>query len=604
MLKRLLVIFISAALLTGCSTETDIPPTLQDPVQADSDEEEARQVAVINQPTEVVGNNGWSIIPAGGQSEDQSEDQQQPQSNVLLNQEQAVRLFLEAWEQNDLEKMNMLTVQPLEDFFKQSDVSFASYQYLDNGDLAGFVRDGLARLKDYNIDSFTGAQIENPLPNRERLTVSMGDYLNFNIMLVLDRNMWKLKSMETLVNGIEVAEPQDWDTLGQTVIYDLKDMDGDGSYELLTMGSWGEWEGIGPEPSKAIGIYNFHDQNVTKLYFRDMSNRLEDQRVVIEGGMGRVMEDHPIMLVLIEKTAQDNLAVVDGPEAEQYISLYALEDGDLEKIGEIDWKSIISDVLENRNIPEWIELLGVRKLKEDALESLVLRVGLKDSHDVVNDNRVSEGIFVLSYNNGDWSTDWYHVDTFGEYHTVVFEQAGTHDHAVKMYYIEDSPDDEKKGGGVYQVYHSDGKWKDTRLFSDKMDIKAVGDMNGDGDNEFLVYDGMMLKVYSSDGEVLWSTNIPKDTKEIPYAWIGIVGGRQRVITALHIGDYEEWTSRIYEWKGKNFDLRNSWSSEPLGSDGITAMKVSDLDKDGEPEILVNYTNDYLIWGQFFKILEP
>jgi len=309
-------------------------------------------------------------------------------------------------------------------------------------------------------------------------------------------------------------------------------------------------------------------------------------------------------MVFIEKTAQDNLAVVESPEVEYNISLYRLEGRDIRKIGEIDWKSAASDVLDNRSTPEWVELLGVKRLREDSLESLVLRVGLKDSKDANNGNKTNEGIFALSYHKGEWSTDWYHVGTHGEYHTVVFEQAANRDHAVNMYYIEDSPYDDNTEGAVFEVDYHNGEWTDTRLFSTKLDIRAAGDMDGDGINEFLVYNGLTLKVYSANGKVLWNANIPKDTKEVPYAWIGEMGGKQRVIAALHMGDYVDWTSQIYVWEGENYDLKQSWVSETLGSDGITAMKVADLDKDGEPEILVNYTNDYLTWGQFFKIVEP
>ena len=96
----------------------------------------------------------------------------------------------------------------------------------------------------------------------------------------------------------------------------------------------------------------------------------------------------------------------------------------------------------------------------------------------------------------------------------------------------------------------------------------------------------------------------RDTKEVPYAWIGSVAGKQRIVAALHMGDYINMKSAIYVWEEQEGRMDSLWQSEALGTDGITAMMLRDLNKDGKPEILVNYTNDYLIWGQFFKIFEP
>lgn len=602
MVKKITILLIITALLTGCSTQIDLPP--KSPAQINSisgDREEVKDVASIHNPEDIDENSDWEMVPVGDSSD---QDMQQPSKSVLLNQEQAIKLFLDAWEQNDLEKMNMLTQQPLEEFFRQSDMNFVSYRYLDSGDLATFVREGMSKIREYSIDTLDSAKIENPLPNGDRLKVSLGDYLSFNVTLVLDRNMWKLKAMSANISGFEEAAPQDWDTLGQLVLTDIKDMDGDGNYELLTMGFSGEWEGIGPEPTSAIGVYTFTGKQIENLYFRDMYNRLESDRVVIEGGMGKVMEDEPVLLVLIEKTAQDNMAIIEGSVSQYYVSLYKLEHKHLIKIGEMDWMSSVTDVLDEGIIPEWVELLGVKGLKGDALESVVLRVGLRNRQDRDDFYQTNEGIFVMSHDGDEWYTDWYHEGTYGEYHTVVFEEAGPDNQPAKMYYIEDNPYETGQGGSVFEVYYRRGRWNENRLFSEKLNIKAAGDMTGNGTAEFLVFDGLTLKVYSKEREMLWDVTLPRDTKEIPYAWIGSTAGKQRIIAALHMGDYVNMNSGVYVWEEQDGMMYNSWQSEALGTDGITAMMVRDLNKDGEPEVLVNYTNDYLVWGQFFKIFEP
>jgi hypothetical protein len=99
-------------------------------------------------------------------------------------------------------------------------------------------------------------------------------------------------------------------------------------------------------------------------------------------------------------------------------------------------------------------------------------------------------------------------------------------------------------------------------------------------------------------------SLPRDTREVPFAWIGAYGGRQRIAAALHLGDYVNMNSEIHVWEGEDYKLQDTWRSETLGSDGITAMIVRDINRNGKPDILANYTNDYLVLGQYFKIFEP
>ena len=103
---------------------------------------------------------------------------------------------------------------------------------------------------------------------------------------------------------------------------------------------------------------------------------------------------------------------------------------------------------------------------------------------------------MLSHDGDEWYTEWYHEGTYGEYHTVVFEETSSGNQPVKMYYIEDIPYENGEGGSVLEVYHRNGRWTENRLFSEKLNIKAAGDMTGDGAAEFLVFGRTKLKVYS------------------------------------------------------------------------------------------------------------
>jgi hypothetical protein len=238
-----------------------------------------------------------------------------------------------------------------------------------------------------------------------------------------------------------------------------------------------------------------------------------------------------------------------------------------------------------------VELLGVKSLKKGAMESVVLRVGFRYASEREHLYQSNEGIFILSHDGIGWYTDWYHEGTFGEYHTVIFEETADAMEPIKLYYIEDMPLEEEDGGGVFEVSYRSGRWNEVRVFEDKLSIKAASDMDGDGTAEFLVFDETKLKVHSRDGEIMAEISLPRDTREIPFAWMGEYGGRQRIVAALHMGDYVNMDSGIHVWEGEDYKLQNTWQSEVLGSDGITAMIVRDINRNGKPDILVNYTND-------------
>ncbi len=602
MLKKIIVLIMAVILLTACGIGTDEhPKTPIDNGQAPGNVGDIRGIEIIDNGGGTDKDNEWVMVPAKPPIDS---DKEKPAENVLLSQEQTIKLFMDAWEKNDLEKMNMLTAQPLEEFFRQSELNFVSQRYLEIGNLLGFARDGMNRIKEYSPGAIKDIKIEGLSRDGKRAKINMGEGLDFDVTFVLDGDIWKMEKMIAGIPGLELAESMEWDTLDQLVLVDIKDMDGDGNYELLTMGFRGEWEGLGPEPTSAIGIYKNYDKKMISLYFSDMKKRLKGDRVVLEGRMGKVLKDQPVLLVLIEKTAQDNLAVIEGPAPQYYVSLYRLERGSLIKIGEVDWEGAVTDVLKDQIVPEWVELLGVKKLKRGATDSIVLRVGFRDRSDRDDVYQTNEGIFILSHDGDRWHTDWHHGGTHGEYHTVVFEEKVPHNVPIRMYYIEGATYYNKDMGGVFEVYHRNNRWIDEGIFTERLNIKAAGDITGDGNIEFLVFDDTKLNVYTKEGEVLWSVIPPKDTKEVPHAWIGNIDGKQRIIAALHIGDYVDMTSGVYVWEEQDGFMQSLWQSGALGSDGITAMLIRDLDRDGVPEILVNYTDDYLLWGQFFKVFEP
>lgn len=533
-----------------------------------------------------------------------NKDQVRPEEKSLISREETVKMFFDAWQEKDLEKMDMLTVQRLEDFFRNSDILFSSYHYLDSGDIAGFIRDGLDTLAVYDEKAFDNIEIKALESDENVLLVSMGDAFNLSVVLEMDDHMWKLKMIDSSPAIVEKAIPQEWGNLDNTVIADSGDLNGDGNPELVTTGVWGEWEGFGPEPSSAIGIYSYGEQDFQKIYFKGIDERLTEGRVVVDGGVGYLNNYGNGALVIIEKTAVDELGSMKPEDIEYYLSLYTLEEGNLVKTDEIDWKALISDLIpEDRFTPTWVELLGIQHLKDDEAGSIVAKIGMNVQDAENRIPGIIEGIFVFTPSEKKWNVDWHHIGKEGEYHTVVFGSADMPDGRPKLYYIEDSVEGQT-GGCVREVFYDGDKWEDIPVFGEKMDIKAAADMDGDGVNEFLLWDKGRLKIISRKGNEMWSTEVLNGTKDVPYAWMGIVDGKQAVIAALHRGTYVYWKSQVFKWEGESYNLSPGWNSEDLGTEGISAMKMMDIDSDEKPEILVNFSNYYLIRGQYFRIYEP
>jgi hypothetical protein len=609
MFKRIIVLLIiTMILMAGCTS--DAVPRYEEPVNTGRSAQHGR-VPEMEEPANNPGQQGEepNTVQEPAQQNDSNHGNGeiipvQPELKPLISNKETVRMFLEAWRDNDLEQMNMLTVKPLEDFFRNSDILFSSYHHLDMGNLAEFVREGLDTISVYDENAFNDIEIM-PLASAEGsgVLVRLGQAFYLHVSLSLEQGLWKMKAIDSSPSYIEKAVPSDWAGIDNTTLADVTDTDGDRYPEMLTTGIWGEWEGIGPEPSNAIGVYSFGPDGYSKTCFLDMNQRLNDNRVIIGTAIGTIYGDGTD-IVIAERTANDDAELADTGTLEHYLSVYRPSNGRLDKVEEIEWKSVIISGMENGYYaPEWIELLGVKAFKDGSTQSIVLKAGLNA---VKTDERlidVIEGIFILSIGDDGWETDWYHLGLDGEYHTVVFDTGSDGGKACKLYYIEDSFDG-PNDGYAYEVYNEQGKWIVKPVLSQKLDLLAAADIDGDGTNELLVRDQGLLKIFNADGQELVRIELPRGTKEVPFAWMGVTEGRQMLVAALHRGSYAYWKSQIIKWEGTGLDLGVAWSSEDLGTEGISSMKVYDVNGDNRPEILASFSNNYLIRGQFFKVFEP
>lgn len=609
MIKRIVFVLVLTIILAGCSPDK-IPP-LQEDVNEDVQHQQQDEQVVEstlpktqenNEENEVPKENGQEAAEEVGETVDTGEQVQgQTEQEPLINKEETALMFINAWREIDLEKMDMLTFHPLEEFFDRSDIFFASYYYIKNGDLAGYIRDGIETLKVYDQNAFDNIEIIQ-LPGAEDiLIVRMGKSFELDFDFIQDDNMWKIKIMDSLPVQLTKAIPEDWTSLNNTVICDMQDVNRDGFIELLTMGYWGEWEGIGPEPSSALGIYIYNGEEFKTLYFKGIEDRLNENKVLIEGAsMGHLIDNQSIVLVLAEKSAVDQMQAAEQHDVKYFLSLYGLEDGELMKIEEIDWSSLIKNNCEHEVTPKWLEVLGVKNLEGTDKENIIIKAGLEMEGSNDGDIIINEGIFVLSKEGEEWKVEWSHIGIDGEYHTIIFDQPNQNNHPCRLYYIEDHSNGDINGW-IYEVSFEEGEWIENLVFCEKLDIKAVADMDGDGIDEFLVWDRGYLKILSHQGRELWHSEEMTGTREIPYAWMGRIGEEQRIVAALHRGTQVYWRSQITGWKGNDYDLQLSWDSEELGTEGISAVKVVDIEGDGEMDILANFSNNYLVRGQYFKV---
>ncbi|MDI6705844.1 MAG: hypothetical protein QME73_06280 [Bacillota bacterium] len=608
MYKKLAVILIIITLaLAGCSSG-DLSGIIEEGDKQGL-EEQAVAVETMKPDGDGKAEEGKQPVKADEnisrtETAEAGSEQSQPTGGPLISKVETVYMFLDAWRDKDLERMDMLTLTPLETFFRNSDILFASYHYLDSGDIAGFVRDGLETLAVYDENALDNIEIESLQSDDSRLLVRLGEAFDMDITLEMDGNMWKLKMIDSLPAEMQKAVPEEWGSLNNSVLADLGDLNDDGNTEILTMGIWGEWEGMGPEPSSAIGIYSCRPQGLKRLFFKDTEERLNQDRVAVDGRIGVFDKNGRASIVILEKTAVDEIAALKSGEVKYYLSLYSLEKDKLEFHGDIDWYSIVLEWdVDKAYEPQWVELLGVHNLRDPHRSDVIVKVGFGARNSGERIPGIIEGLFILSNRSGEWRPEWSHIGKDGEYHDVVFSVPGGEDAAGNMYYLEDSF--EREGAGsAYKVYYDGSVWKEEKAITGGGEIKAVSDMDGDGKDEFLVWEGNSLVILSDQGRELWRSKRLTGTREIPFAWMGVVDGRQRVIAALHQGSFASWKSQVFEWEGENYSLDHVWQSEELGSQGISAMHVSDIDRDGKPEILVNFSNDYLIRGQYFKIFEP
>lgn len=572
--------------------------------------QEEKQPDKVDQTTNPVENTDRVETEGPTETEDPTEtaeaesEQTQSTGGPLISNVETVRMFLEAWRDKDLERMDMLTLTPLETFFRNSDILFASYHYLDSGDVAGFIRDGLETLAVYDENALDSIVVENLQQNDSRLLVRLGEAFDMDITLEMDGNMWKIETIDSLPAEMQKAVPEEWMSLNNSVLVDLGDLDGDGNTEMLTMGIWGDWEGMGPEPSSAIGIYAYRPKGLERLFFKGTEERLNQDRVVVDGRMGLFDNSGRTSIAILEKTATDEIAALKPEEIEYYLSLYSFDEDTLEFQGGIDWHSIALEWDRDKAYePQWVELMGVHNLRDPHRSDIILKVGFGAKNSEERMPGIIEGLFILSNRSGEWRSEWFHIGKDGEYHDVVFSTPSGENSSGNMYYLEDSLEREN-AGSAYKVYYEGGIWKKEKAITGGGEIKAVSDMDGDGKDEFLVWEGNSLVILSDQGRELWRSKRLTGAREMPFAWMGAEGGTQRVVAALHQGSFVSWKSQVFGWEGESYSLDRIWQSEELGSQGISAMQVSDIDKDGKPEILVNFSNDYLIRGQYFKIFEP
>lgn len=385
MLKKMLVVLLLVTVVaTGCTPDIQ-PPQGEEGIENKIEYGAEEETAGGSQDTtpsgeerdklpQQEGNNKEEVQQQAGNNSENTEtdpgsvqqSSNQKKTGPLLSQEETALMFINAWKQKDLEKMDMLTLQPLKEFFFNSDIFFASYDYLKGEDLAGFIRDGIETLEVYDPYAFENVQIVSKGESGDRLRARLGNAFEVYFEFVSGGDMWKIRMLDSWPVQTQGKVPDDWTTLNKTIIKQVKDVDGDNFAELLTMGYWGDWEGMGPEPSSALGIYTFDGEKFIPLFFKGIEDRLSEDRVLIpQGCMGHITGDNFFELLLVEKDAAE-LAQPDGkPQAEYFLTLYTLEGGKLAKTEEIDWKALLKGEMEqvqedgNRVIePRWIEIGG------------------------------------------------------------------------------------------------------------------------------------------------------------------------------------------------------------------------------------------------------
>ncbi|MDI7249095.1 MAG: S-layer homology domain-containing protein [Bacillota bacterium] len=552
---------------------------------------------------------------------------------------EAALAFFRRWGELDLEGMKTLMLPPPEKFIPDSDIVFAPFypkKYPE--DLPEFLRASRDLVNQYDADAWKNARVMQSRADpsagvasvRVELRLGRAPYQIWADMELTDETpaVWRLRMIDSLPITSGVQVPPSSYSLERLQPMDVRDLDGQPGAEILGWAFWGEYEGMGREPSGARGLFSMREGKIEKLWFT-REGPAPDRVWTGEGVMGHLTAPDALDLLLVSRPANlDGRPVSpDGPQ----LGLYRLRttpgtgntpwDGEEatagsghasaspEKVADVAWPGVAP-----AGTSVYYGLMAARPLDATPGDEVVISAFCTPPQ-----GAAYQLVVICRLEGTSLRVLGTHRSPAGQslYLTFAEPPAGQPASAPHRLYVWTV-----SGEGVTALTFRDGKpvWEPLPVACYR--LLAAADLDGDDRDEFLVETARhRLQLLDAAGRLLWETTAYKDAR---HAWTGQYEGRAVMVLAEAGAD----GTRVVRWEAgrpagttptgatggaipggqpgtdtAGITFERTWESPLLGRFNISALWVKDLDGDGDLELVVASTDNHLAPADYLHVFD-
>lgn len=511
--------------------------------------------------------------------------------------------FFRCWGQLDLDGMTALMLVPPEKFIPNSDIVFAPFypkKYPD--DVPAFLKASRDLVRQYDAEAWEKATIEGSQVNPTAFAASARIHLRlgqapYHIWVELQLTDeggagWRVRMLDSLPIKGETQAPPSSFSLDRLQPMDVRDLDGQPGAEVLGWAFWGEYEGMGPEPPGARGLFTFRDGELEKLWFTK-EGPAPGWVWTGEGVMGHLTSADSTDLLLVRRPAY-----LDGKPRSQegpLLGLYRLKPtspggqpdpaAPLEKVADVPWPQVAPT-----GTSVTYGLMAARPLDDTPGDEVVI-----SAFCVPPQGSDYQLVAICRLQGASLRVLASHKSAPGQSLYLTFAPPSAHEPSRSHLYLWTWG-----GQEITAVNFQDGEFTFTPLPVPYQRLLAAADVDGDGQDEFLLEAPRhRLQLVERDGSVRWETSAYKG---IARAWMGLVDGKLTIVMAEPGAD----ANRVVRWEGKREGdkitaLEPVWSSPPLGRAHISSLWVADVEGDGSLEIMVSSSDGYLAPADYLHI---
>lgn len=535
--------------------------------------------------------------------------------------------FFHRWAKLDLEGMKRLMLVPPEKFIPDSDIVFAPFYPKEYpADLPDFMRAARDLVCQYDASAWDNIIVEeskvcnpgsspskpNSPPPEVRVTVHLGKapYHIWAEMQLTDegRTGWRVRMLDSLPIKSEGEVPPSPYSIEGLQPREVRDMDGTPGVEILGWAFRGEYEGMGPEPSGTGGLFSFRDGEFKKLWLTRKGP--SPGRVWTgEGVMGHLTAPDRLDVLLVSRPAylDGRPLSEEGPRLGLYRINATTDDlrsmadpsANLEKVSDVAWPELASE-----DTSVHYGIMAARPLDDVPGDEMVICAFCTPPQGngyqmIVVARLEGNSLRVLTSYKSAPAQSLYLTLAQPNIMAGSHEGGGTVPWRLYAWAWNDP--------NITALELRNGKFTWSTLPVVHQTVHAAADIDRDGLDEFLVEAPRhRLQLVDHQGMVLWETTGYKGVRQ---AWMGIVGEKIVVVVsepgadANRVVRWEADMSTVSETEPITISLRRTWSSPPLGSAHISSLWVADLEGNGDLEILVTSSDEFLAPADYFHVFD-